>query len=555
MATTHETPVLIVGAGPVGLGLAADLGWRGIDCMVVEQGDGAIVHPRANTVNSRTMEFCRRWGIAEQVRQAGTPPDFPSNIVYATTLQGYELARIDRPTYGGHKPLPTTPERSQRCNQLFFDPILRELAGSFPSVTLRYRCRFESFAETQDGVLATVRDLATDKTETIAARFLVACCGGQSAIPKSLGIRMEGAAAISYHLNVFLKIPELWNHHDKGKAAFYFFVNRDGDGSSLIELDGRELWRLGLDCGPTRIAPEKLDIAATVRRLLGPNVPYEAISVLPWTCRSIVADRWRGGPVLLAGDAVHQHGPTGGFGMNTGMGDAVDVAWKLAACLDGWGGAGLLDSYQIERRPVAQRIVREATDNMEYEFDPAMRAVLEDATPEGELARRRMRAEIVANRTRVFVSDGIVLGYRYDPSPIVWNDGTPPPQDSISTYVPTARPGSRAPHAWVADGKSTLDLFGKGFVLLAFDGAAGDANALKRAAASRDTPLRVVAIDDPAIAALYQRRLVLVRPDGHVAWRGDAAPADPQAVIDVARGVSARPAANAQGAADAAAVR
>jgi 2-polyprenyl-6-methoxyphenol hydroxylase-like FAD-dependent oxidoreductase len=234
MATTHETPVLIVGAGPVGLGLAADLGWRGIDCMVVEQGDGTIVHPRANTVNSRTMEFCRRWGIAEQVRQAGTPPDFPSNIVYATTLQGYELARIDRPTYGGHKPLPTTPERSQRCNQLFFDPILRELAGSFPSVTLRYRCRFESFAETKDGVLATVRDLATDKTETIAARFLVACCGGQSAIPKSLGIRMEGAAAISYHLNVFLKIPELWNHHDKGKAAFYFFVNRDGDGSSLI---------------------------------------------------------------------------------------------------------------------------------------------------------------------------------------------------------------------------------------------------------------------------------------------------------------------------------
>lgn len=555
MSVTHEIPVLIVGAGPVGLGLAADLGWRGIDCMVVEQGDGAIVHPRANTINSRTMEFCRRWGIAEQVRQAGTPPDFPSNIVYATTLQGYELARIDRPTYGGHKPLPTTPERSQRCNQLFFDPILRALAGSLPSVTLRYRCRFESFSETQDGVLATVRDLATDTTETIATRFLVACCGGQSAIPKALGVRMEGAAAISYHLNVFLKIPELWNHHDKGKAAFYFFVNRDGDGSSLIELDGRALWRLGLDCGPTRIAPDKLDIKGTVTRLLGPGVPYEAISVLPWTCRSIVADRWRAGRVLLAGDAVHQHGPTGGFGMNTGMGDAVDVAWKLAACLDGWGGEGLLDSYQIERRPVAQRIVREATDNMEYEFDPKMRAVIEDATPDGEAARRRMREEIVTKRTRVFVSDGIVLGYRYDPSPIVWGDGTLPPQDSISTYAPTARPGSRAPHAWVSDGKSTLDLFGKGFVLLAFDGVAGDAGAFERAAASRRTPLRVVAIDDPAIAKLYERRLVLVRPDGHVAWRGDAAPADPQTVIDVARGAGKAPPVQMQEGAHAAAIR
>jgi 2-polyprenyl-6-methoxyphenol hydroxylase-like FAD-dependent oxidoreductase len=521
----------------------------------VEQGDGTIVHPRANTINSRTMEFCRRWGIAEQVRQAGTPPDFPSNIVYATTLQGYELARIDRPTYGGHKPLPTTPERSQRCNQLFFDPILRKLAGSLPSVTLRYRCRFESFSETKDGVIATVRNLATDQAETIAAKFLVACCGAQSSVPKAIGSRMEGAAAISYHLNVFLKIPELWKHHDKGKAAFYFFVNRDGDGSSLIELDGRELWRLGLDCGPTRIAPDKLDIKGTVTRLLGPEVPYEAISVLPWTCRSIVADRWRAGRVLLAGDAVHQHGPTGGFGMNTGMGDAVDVAWKIAACLDGWGGAGLLDSYQIERRPVAQRIVREATDNMEYEFDPKMRAVIEDATPDGEAARRHMREEIVTKRTRVFVSDGIVLGYRYDPSPIVWGDGTPPPQDSISTYAPTARPGSRAPHAWVSDGKSTLDLFGKGFVLLAFGGAAGDAGMFERAAASSRTPLRVVSIDDPAIATLYERRLVLVRPDGHVAWRGDTAPADPQTVIDVARGVSKAPPVQVQEGAHAAAVR
>ena len=555
MSAARETPILIVGGGPVGLGLAADLGWRGIDCVLVDQGDGTINHPRANTVNSRTMEFCRRWGIAEAVKNAGTPPDFPSNIVYATTLQGYALARIDRPTYGGHQPLPTTPERSQRCNQLFFDPIMRALARSFPSVTLRHRCRFESFVETPDGVLATVRDLATDRTETIAARFLVACCGGQSPIPKTLGIKMEGTAALSYHLNLFLKIPELWNRHDKGKAAFYFFVNRDGSGSSLIELDGRELWRLGLDTGSTRVAPESLDIAATVRRLVGPNVPYECISVLPWTCRSIVADRWRAGPVFLAGDAVHQHGPTGGFGMNTGMGDAVDLGWKLAACLDGWGGAALRDSYEIERRPVAQRIVREATDNMTYEYDPALLAVIEDATPEGEQARRRLGEEIVATRTRVFVSDGIVLGYRYDPSPTVWPDGTPAPPDSISTYTPTARPGSRAPHAWVSDGKSTLDLFGKGFVLLAFGGAAAHADGFERATKSRGVPLNTVAIDDPTIAALYQRSLVLVRPDGHVAWRGDAAPADPLAVIDVARGAAERPRAMSGRGADASAIR
>ena len=180
MTGKDETPVLIVGGGPVGLALAADLGRRGIACTLVEQGDGTIYHPRANTINSRTMEFCRRWGIAEEVRQAGTPPDFPLDIVFCTGLTGYQLARVERPTYGGHRPLPTTPERSQRCNQLFFDPIMRKLAASFSNVRLRYRCRFESFAETADGVECMVHDLAGDRRETINARYLVACCGGRS---------------------------------------------------------------------------------------------------------------------------------------------------------------------------------------------------------------------------------------------------------------------------------------------------------------------------------------------------------------------------------------
>src|SRR5215469_13254920 len=274
----HPTiPVLIVGGGPVGLALAADLGWRGIECHLVEQGDGTIFHPRANTINSRTMEFCRRWGIAERVRNSGTPPDFPLDIVYATGLQGYEVARIARPTYGGPKPIPTTPERSQRCNQIFFDPILRDLASSFPSVTLRYKCRLESFAETSDGVTVTIRDLISDKVETIAAKYLVACCGGRSPVPRALGVQWEGTPFLSYHLNVFLRIPELWKHHDKGKTAFYFFVDREGRGPSLIEIDGDVLWRLGLNYGNERVEPESVDIDAMVKRFLGPTVPYEVI--------------------------------------------------------------------------------------------------------------------------------------------------------------------------------------------------------------------------------------------------------------------------------------
>jgi 2-polyprenyl-6-methoxyphenol hydroxylase-like FAD-dependent oxidoreductase len=538
MSGDKETPILIVGGGPVGLALAADLGRRGIECTLVEQGDGTIYHPRANTINSRTMEFCRRWGIAEEVRQAGTPPDFPLDIIYCTGLTGYTLARVDRPTYGGHKPLATTPERSQRCNQLFFDPILRKLAGNFPSVELRYRCRFESFTETADGVLCEVHDLAGDRRETIKARFLVACCAGRSSVPKALGVRWEGQPVLSYHLNVFLKIKELWTRHDKGKAAFYFFIDESGGGPSLIELDGNELWRLGLSLGQQPVAADAVDIPAIVEEFMGGDIPYEVVSVLPWTCRGIVADTWSRGNIFLAGDAVHQHAPTGGFGMNTGLGDAVDLAWKLAAAVDGWGGPALLESYETERKPVARRIVREATENHVPLADDSTLALVRAAGAEGDHARQKIGEEIVRERTRVFVSDGLVLGYRYEPSPVIVPDGTPAPAESVSRYTPVARPGSRAPHAWLEEGRSTLDLFGDGFVLLAFSGAAAEASSIAAAARSRGVPLKTVAIDDPQIAALYERRLVLVRPDGHVTWRGNVPPRDPLAFIDLVRGAA-----------------
>ncbi|MGE0744976.1 MAG: FAD-dependent monooxygenase, partial [Rhodospirillales bacterium] len=321
--------------------------------------------------------------------------------------------------------------------------------------------------------------------------------------------------------------------------AFYFFIRPDGDMPSLIELDGDTLWRLGINLGLERVAPEAVDVDAMMREVIGPGIPYEVISVLPWTCRSIVADRWQQGPVFLAGDAVHQHGPAGGFGMNTGMGDAADLGWKLAALVQGWGGPLLGEAYQAERRPVAQRNVGEATDNMLRTVDAAALGAIDDATPAGEDLRRRVRADILENKTKQFLSDGIALGYRYDASPIVWGDGTPAPPDSVSDYVQTSRPGARAPHAWLPDGRSTIDLFGRGFVLLRFPGAPADG--LGDAATARGVPFTAVDIADPAIAALYERKLVLVRPDGHVAWRGDAAPADPRAVIDVARGAARAP--------------
>ncbi len=533
MSDSSKTPVLIVGGGPVGLALAADLGWRGISCTLVERNDGAIDHPRANAVNSRSMEFCRRWGIADKVRAAGAPPDFPPTVVYVTRLDGYEIARIERPSHGGAGALPNTPERPQRCNQIWFDPILGDLAAGFPTVDLRHGCRFDRFERANGGIVAHVHDAALGRSEAIEARYLVACCGGQSPIPASIGSRMRGTADLWYNLNIFIRVPELWTRHDKGKAALTQFVGPQGIFASLVEIDGNELWRLAIRRESEPPDADSVDVEGFVRRTLGPGIPYEVVSIKPWTSRDLVADRFHDGAVFLAGDAAHQNPPAGGFGMNTGLGDAVDLGWKLAAMLDGWGGPGLLASYEPERRPVALRNVGEATDNETYAPD-AFGAVLDD-TPEGDASRRAIGERIVGGKTKSYISDGIALGYRYDPSPIVWPDATPPPADSIMTYAQTSRPGSRAPHAWLAGGRSTLDLFGRGFVLLRFAGGSAGA-ALAAAAAARGVPLSVVDIGDREIAEFYETTLVLVRPDGHVAWRGAVDPDDALAVIDRVRG-------------------
>jgi FAD binding domain len=260
---------------------------------------------------------------------------------------------------------------------------------------------------------------------------------------------------------------------------------------------------------------------------------------MPWVRRELVADSYGKGRVFLAGDSVHMMSPTGGFGMNTGIADAVDLSWKLAAALEGWGGPGLLASYEIERRPVGLRNVAEAAGNLGRMLSPDRNRAILDDTPEGAALRASLGEEFAAAMRREWFTLGMHLGYRYDPSPICWPDGTPAPPDDPTDYVQTARPGSRAPHVWLDDGRSTLDLFGSGFVLLRLGKAAPEAAALVAAAETRGVPLTVEALDQPAVTAAYEKSLVLVRPDGHVAWRSDALPADPLELVDRVRGAAA----------------
>jgi 2-polyprenyl-6-methoxyphenol hydroxylase-like FAD-dependent oxidoreductase len=537
--TSIETPILIVGAGPIGLALAADLGIRGVPCLVVEQGDGPPDHPRASVLNARSMEFMRRLGVADAIRRDGTPEDFPHTALYCTTLTGFEIARIERPHHGGRGASADSPERSQRCNQIWLEPILRELAASQNCVTLRYRCRFESATEHGDTVRATVHDLASDQRQTITARYLVDCSGGHSPIRRALAIAMNGSNYLGYFLSVFVRAPELWTHHGMGKAALINFVEPQGLWRNLISLNGRELYRFGIRGKAYYDEPEKVDTERLFNEVVGKYVPHEIISVRRWTARNVVADQYRVGRIFLAGDAAHLNHPAAGLGMNTGLGDAFDLGWKLAAVHDGWASPAILDSYEVERRPVGRRNVGHADESHASDREQQPSPHIADPTPEGARARKALGDAIAPAQTRKVITDGLALGYRYDPSPIISPDGTQAPEDTVTTYHPTARPGSRAPHAFLAPDRSTVDLFGKNFVLMRLGPQAPDPSALTAAFARRDIPLTIETINQPYVATLYERALVLVRPDGHVAWRADTVPTDPLALADRVRGAAA----------------
>ena len=345
-------------------------------------------------------------------------------------------------------------------------------------------------------------------------------------------------------MTVYLRIPDLFAACDKEKAFRYVFVGPEGTWSFLSIVDGKELWRLQfVDVDEARL--QSLDIPALVRRCFGREIPYTIEDKSMWVRKRTVADRFSDGRVFLAGDAAHAHPPNGGLGMNTGIQDAFDLGWKLAATLAGWGGQALLESYDHERRPASARAAEVSLANYRRLVSAAQRAEIYAPTPAGEAARRAIGAGLVEENEKSWHPVGVHLGYIYHPSPIVVPDGTQQPPDDTIGYAPTAFPGARAPHAWLADGRSILDLFGAGFVLLAF--ADVTTAAMERSAAARGVPLTVHRIEQREIADLYGRALVLVRPDGHVAWRGDRLPEDALALIDTVRGAGPRIAARRAG--------
>jgi 2-polyprenyl-6-methoxyphenol hydroxylase-like FAD-dependent oxidoreductase len=526
--------VLVVGAGPVGLALAGDLARRGRSVTILERGDGTIEQPRMDLVGVRTMEFCRHWGIVDRVEASAYNRALAQDNVYVTSLAGYELGREKLPSMNASRPPEQSPQKRERCPQDMFDPILRDWARSFPLVNVLYRHKLLDFTEHADRVTARVGDAESGGTIELEAPYLIGCDGASSTIAKAIAGNMEGTPVLSNTTNIIFRAPQLMSLHDKGEAYRFIIVNVEGTWATIVAINGFDRWRMSIVHTP----PEGLSreqIEAAIRRAVGLDFAFEILSVTSWTRRELVAQTYGSGRVFIAGDAAHVMSPTGGFGMNTGIGDAVDLAWKLDATSRGWGGPALLDSYTTERRPVAVFNGRESSANLGRMLSPAPAPAICDATPEAAALRARVGTELAAAMRHEWFTLGVHLGYRYDDSPICWPDGTAGAPHEVARYDQESRAGARAPHVWLRDGRSTLDLFGDGFVLLRFT-ADADAEPISGALRDRGVPVETVDLSaEPAAVALYAAPLVLVRPDGHVAWRG-AAMREPHQLADCVRG-------------------
>jgi 2-polyprenyl-6-methoxyphenol hydroxylase-like FAD-dependent oxidoreductase len=540
-----EIPVLIAGAGPVGLTLALDLAWRGVRSLLVEPLTTVQQHPRAISIGVRTMEHFRRLGLDQKTIDAGVPRDRALDVIYMTRLLGREIFRFPIPSIDALAQ--NAPALAQQTPEIVASPyyktwtaqaplerMLRAEIPQQPLIEARYGWRLEKFSESDGGVRAELVDLTNDHRETVGAHYLIGSDGANSTVRAGLGIPLSGRGTLGHAAGLYFRAPALARRLGSLPGVMYWIL-APGCGGVIYTIDGGDEWVFNRYFA-TGEASETESPATLIRQAIGANIEIEVLSAQSWLPRQLVADRYGTQRCFLAGDACHLFVPTGGFGMNTGIGDAVDLSWKIAARLAGWGGAKLLASYDAERRPVGLYNTREAADN--YDKSDAIFAVppaLEENGAAGNAARAAIAA-LLPPKIKHFAPIGVHLGYRYENSPLIIGDGTPAPAIDPVRYEATARPGHRAPHAWITPEKSTLDLFGPGFTLLRFGGSDGET--LQRAAQQVGMPLQIVDIADRAIATLYETRLVLVRPDGHVAWRGDHVPDDASAIVDRVRGAA-----------------
>jgi len=534
-----DADVLIVGAGPTGLTLAIDLGRRGVRCILIEQKSEPAFLPKMERINARSMEIFRRMGLSAQIRAAGLRADVPMDVYIILTMTQTPLLRLPYPsvaeataniraTNDGTVPL----EPYQLISQYTLEPLLKTIAEGTPNVTVRFGTEFLSLQQDAEGVSAAVKP-ANGKTETIRARYLVGCDGGASSVRGELGISLRGEGPLLQFRQALYRCDELFDRipigNGPGRGRHYHVA--DDKGSFLIMQGSTVHWTLHATVDTDE------EMKAQFEKVVGIPVKYEMLSCNPWRQNLLLANSYRKQRVFIAGDAAHLVIPTGGLGMNSGVGDAIDLSWKLAATLQGWGGPNLLHSYELERRQVGDRNIgasRYAAIGRR-KWRALWRPDIGDDTPQGRQAREILikTADIEQRKSNEMV--GAELGYRYVDSPIIC-DIPGGPEHLFREYQPTTFPGARLPHIWLDDGTAMQDRLPEGYVILKLGRTKADTAALENAIRSYGAPISVLEIPDRVAREVYQYDLMLLRPDLHVVWRGHHAPSNPGEIAAIATG-------------------
>jgi 2-polyprenyl-6-methoxyphenol hydroxylase-like FAD-dependent oxidoreductase len=522
------TDVLIAGGGPCGLVLAIELGRRGVNVVLVDQDAGTTRNAAANATQARTMEHYRRLGFADEVRALGLPPEFPTDVAYFTRFARHELARFVLPSSRDARQLVTTlsgswsaAELPHRCNQKFIEPVLRRHAEELSGVSVNYGWRLASFEQFRDRVEARVESFSG--SQAITARYLVGADGPRSSVRQALGIAYAGEAGVTRHFAggrmyaVHCRVPEFYREVPHRPAWMNVAFNPERR-CFMPAVDGKGEFAFHTQLGVNEDENSVTDAEAIamVQQVIGLPLPVEIIARAAWTAgHSLVAERFAVGRVFIGGDAAHLFTPMGGLGYNTAVEDAVNLGWKLAAVLKGWAAPALLESYEIERLPLAVRNTQYAkafADSLGNYVPPPQ---IEDDTPAGAEARRRAGEYYAAHGRAEFNIPGITFGGRYDGSPAIIADGTLPPPDKPNEYVPSACPGGRPPHLWMPDGRSLYDLFGFEWTLLRL-------RKDRRGNAPLSPMLKVLDLESEEARELYGADFVLVRPDQIIAWRSNS---------------------------------
>ena len=522
-----QTPILIAGAGPVGLTLAIVLAQFGVSCMVVERNSDTTRHPKMDITNGRSMEIFRRIGIAEKIINAGVDPNICLDVAWITGFTGYEIHRFKyeapnkvRENYRKLNDGSHASEPGIRISQIVVEPLLRDIAADSPYVMLCYGWTFEHMSQDPAGVTVTVSNSKNGEEKKITCDYLAGCDGGNSKVRKSLGISLEGQASVRRRYSIHFRSRDK-NLLEPWGPAWHYQSPAHG---TLISQDGQNLFTLHSALRPGE-DEDTVDPYEVVQRFVGQNLHFELLQASCWDNNLLVAENYVEQRAFLAGDAAHQYIPTGGYGMNTGIGDAYTLGWMLAALVQGWGGPGLLAAYDEERRPIGLRN-REASSrhaDLRNEIGDIWEDNLAGTDSDAAKARTRVSRKIADLGNAENESFGIELGYAYTDSPLIWSEDNSYRSDPLN-YHPTTLPGYRAPSVYLGSGEAIYDSFGRGLTLLNFTPDQVDTTAVRASAQKLGIPLTILSILDSHARALYDRDLVLLRPDNHSCWRGNHLP-------------------------------